>query len=450
MPDVSARVIDAVGGLQDDGVRILSELIRIPSVNPDYWGVDRAANLGGERTANAYLAQQYERLGLRVDLWEASPGRSNVVGSWVGSGGGQSLKLSGHVDTVSVGRHEDWSGGDPFSGQVHEGSVYGRGACDMKGGLVAQLMAVAALQRAGVRLRGNVHLESVCGEETGQHEIGCVASLKRGHRADAAVVAEPTSGPQGLSVAPVSCGMFLLVLTCWGKATHASARREFIRAGGGGDAVGVNAIEKTIYLIQAIRQLEEQWGITKQHPLFPAGHFTLHPGEIRGGPFDGSSPIVVSEYCTVQYNILFPPQESADAIQQEITDHVMAAASMDTWLRDHPPLLEWPLHLPATNVGADHPISQATGRAHTRAIADLPRLSGMPTFQGFFSVCDASFMNAHGQTTIIYGPGASMAAHRLDESVPIDELMATARAYALLAMDWCGLGSHPHGGSSEC
>jgi acetylornithine deacetylase len=425
--------------MQPEGVRMLSELIRIPSVNPDYPGVDRALNLGGERRANDYLAEQYDLLGLKVDLWEEVPGRANVVGVWPGTSGGPSLKLSGHVDTVSVGKHEDWSGGDPFSGEVVNGNVYGRGACDMKGGQVAQLIAVAALRRAGIQLRGDLLLESVSGEETGQYDVGCVSSLRRGYSADAAVVAEPTSGSLGLSVCPVSCGMYLLSLTCYGKATHASARREFVRAGGGGDSVGVNAIEKTIYLIQALRQLEEQWGITKSHSLFPAGHFTLHPGVIQGGPFNGTSPIIVSEYCTVQYNILFPPQENAQAVKQEITDHLMAAASMDTWLRDHPPVLEWPLHLPATNVGADHPLSLAAGRAHARAIADFPRLKDMPTFQGFFSVCDASFMNANGQTTIIYGPGASMAAHRLDEYVPIDELMATARAYALLATDWCKL-----------
>jgi acetylornithine deacetylase/succinyl-diaminopimelate desuccinylase family protein len=432
-------VVKIVDSMQDECVRVLSELIRIPSVNPDYPGVDRGANLGGERTANEYLAQHYKQLGLQVDVWEEVPGRSNVIGMWRGTGGGRSLKFNGHIDTVSVGKHEDWSDGDPFSGRVANGKVYGRGACDMKGGLVAQLIAVAALKRAGIRLRGDLHLESVSAEETGQFDIGCVAPLKRGYRADAAIVAEPTSGSLGLSVAPVSCGMYLLALTCSGKATHASARREFIRAGGQGDAIGVNAIEKTIYLIQAIRQLEEQWGITKRHPLFPPGHFTLHPGEIRGGPFEGTSPIIVSEYCTVQYNILFPPQESAEAVKQEITNHVMAAASMDTWLREHPPELEWRLHLPAANVGADHPISVAAGRAHARAIADVPRMRGAPTYQGFFSVCDASWMNANGQTTIIYGPGESMAAHRLDEYVAIDELMATARAYATMAMDWCGV-----------
>jgi acetylornithine deacetylase/succinyl-diaminopimelate desuccinylase family protein len=433
-----AKIVDS---MQDECVRLLSDLIRIPSVNPDYPGVDRAANLGGERTANEYLAKHVSQLGLQVDVWEEVPGRSNVVGLWRGTGGGRSLKFNGHIDTVSVGKPADWSDGNPFSGRVANGNVYGRGACDMKGGLVAQFIAVAALKRAGIRLRGDLLLESVSAEETGQSDIGCVAPLRRGYRADAAVVAEPTSGSLGLSVAPVSCGMYLLALTCYGKATHASARREFIRAGGQGDAIGVNAIEKTIYLIQAIRQLEDQWGITKRHPLFPPGHFTLHPGEIRGGPYEGTSPIIVSEYCTVQYNILFPPQENAEAVKQEITRHVMAAASMDTWLREHPPQLEWRLHLPAANVGADHPISVAAGRAHALAIADVPRLRDMPTFQGFFSVCDASWMNAFGQTTIIYGPGESMAAHRLDEYVAIDELMATARAYATMAMDWCGVDS---------
>src|ERR1041385_8484686 len=81
-------LFETVDSMRDEGVRMLSELIRIPSVNPDYAGVDRAANLGGERRANDYLAAQYERLGLKVDLWEAVPCRSNVVGVWPGQGGG--------------------------------------------------------------------------------------------------------------------------------------------------------------------------------------------------------------------------------------------------------------------------------------------------------------------------------------------------------------------------
>jgi acetylornithine deacetylase len=104
--DARASAIEAVDNLQDEAVGKLSELIRIPSVNPDYPGVDRLAILGGERTANAYLEVECRRLGLEVDVWEEVAGRSNVVGRWPGAGSGRSLESSGHVGTVSIGKHE--------------------------------------------------------------------------------------------------------------------------------------------------------------------------------------------------------------------------------------------------------------------------------------------------------------------------------------------------------
>lgn len=146
-------------------MKTISELVRIRSINPGYPGVNYEHELGGETDANKYLAEKYEQCGLTVDMWEEDKDRVNLVGVWKGTGGGRSLILNGHIDTVPPGLSENWKSGDPFSGKVADGRIYGRGSCDMKGPDVCQLMAVKALRQAGVRLKGDMILASTVGEE---------------------------------------------------------------------------------------------------------------------------------------------------------------------------------------------------------------------------------------------------------------------------------------------
>src|SRR5206468_91213 len=128
---------------------------------------------------------------------EAEALRANLVGVLEGThaSGGKSLIFNGHVDVVPPGDDKNWSDGNPFSGRVENGRVYGRGACDQKGGLIGQAMAAIALRRAGVRLKGDLILESVVGEEVMDHDAGVDAVTRAGFRADAAIVSEPTAPP---------------------------------------------------------------------------------------------------------------------------------------------------------------------------------------------------------------------------------------------------------------
>jgi acetylornithine deacetylase len=261
-----------------------AELVRIQSVNPNYPGIDAREVLGGETRCNERIAELLEGIGCELDLWEAAPRRHNLVGTLRGQGGGRSLILNGHVDTVPITQPERWRFGGPLSGELEEGRVWGRGTCDMKGGLTAQYWAAKAIVDSGLRLAGDLILESVLGEETMDHEIGTTNTVRRGHTANAAIVTEPTGPPGGLNVVPVTPGLLWMSLTCRGKASHASVRDELVRAGGRGAEIGVNAIEKGIQMVQALQRLEEHWGQSKAHPLFRPGHFTIHPGVITGGP----------------------------------------------------------------------------------------------------------------------------------------------------------------------
>ena len=439
MTNAKDKVMGLIDSMQDEIVTTVSEAVKIPSVNPKYPGIDTEAVLGGETEVNEYLAKVYKEIGCKVDLFEAEPRRANLVGVLKGTGGGRSLIHNGHVDVVPVGKAEEWKWGDPFSGKVDDGKIWGRGSADMKSGVVAQALATAAILRAGYQLKGDVILEAVCGEEMMDHLIGTTAVVKRGYTADAAIVSEPSAPPIRLAIVPVTPGLLQMSLTCIGKSTHASVRDEFLRAGGKGSVIGVNAVEKGAWMLSQIQMLEQQWGISKKHPLFQPGHFTLHPGVITGGPHGILSPFVVSEFCTIEYAIWHAPQEDVEDVKREIEEFIHNAAQLDPWLKEHPPEVKWNLWWPPSEVAADHPIVQTMAQAHTEAASGSATYAGPAQLHGFCAVCDAAFLNAAGIPTVIYGPGDILVAHAVDEYVEIEELMITTKSYALATMDWCGL-----------
>jgi len=435
--DLEQRVTAQVDGLRDELVDAISKAVQIASVNPKYPGQVYDEVVGGEGEVSKFMGAVYEGIGAEVDLWAIEPGRENAVGVIKGQGGGRSLIYNGHVDVVPPGDPAKWKSGDPFSGRIDADRVWGRGSTDMKSGILAQAFAARALKECGVRLAGDLILESVVGEEVMDHECGVTATVKRGYKADAAVVSEPSSPPAPLAVVPVSPGLLWFSVTVAGKATHASMRAETFRAGGLGAAVGVNAIDKGIYIFEAIRRLEDEWGQTKKHPLFAPGHFTIHPGVIQGGPYGVLVPFVISEFTTIEYCVWYHPDEHPDDVKREIETHIAGAAALDGWLREHPPVVEWKLNWPANTPDADE-ITEATCASHEAAAVGT-RFAGRPAVTGFAAVEDASWLTIGGTPAISYGPGDLRVAHADDEYVLIDEAMCAARTFAVLAMRWCGV-----------
>ncbi|MEW5980499.1 MAG: ArgE/DapE family deacylase [Acidobacteriota bacterium] len=430
------KVMATVEGMRDDIVSLTAELVRMPSVNPRYPGVEYEKVIGGETACNRRLAEAYRSIGCEVDFVEKEEGRANLVGVVKGAGGGRSLIYNGHIDVVPVGNPQHWRLHDPFSGRVEGGRIYGRGACDMKGGIVAQLKGVEAVLRSGVRLKGDIILESVVGEETMSHEIG-VTAVSEKYKAEAAIVSEATAPPVPLAVVPATSGLIWFSVTCRGKASHASVRDEMVRAGGKGSEIAVNAIEKGVFILNVLRQLEEQWGQTKKHPLFRPGHFTLHPGVITGGPDGVLIPFLISQFCTIEYAVWYPPQEKEEDIRKEILEYLTAACQLDPWLRQNPPEVKFNLHWPPSQIAVTHPIVETCARAHREAVRPA-RAADQELFQGFSAVCDAAFLNAAGIPSVIYGPGSLLQAHSVDEYVEIEELITATKTFALAAMGWCG------------
>jgi acetylornithine deacetylase/succinyl-diaminopimelate desuccinylase-like protein len=429
----SSAVRAVLDEYRDQVVQTLSALVHAPSVNPNYPHFAGVPEAGGESAANEVLRPVYEAAGCEVDAFEEVPGRANLVGVRRGRGGGRSLILNGHVDTVAPGDPARWASGDPFDGRVENGRLVGLGASDMKSGLVAAAWAARAVEMAGIRLRGDLILESVVGEEMMEHQAGTTATIRRGYRADAAIVTEPTSVAGAPTLATCSGGGTVFTLTIEGRSAHNCARGDHIWPGGTGERHAVNAIDKAFFVAQGIRHLEMEWGRTRRHPLFPAGFFTIGPNTIHGTLHGQSLSWAVASECAMEYLVMYEPDRAQSDVRAEIEAYLDALYEQDSWLGEHHPSIAWPHTWPPYQTAPDHPIARAVERAHARA-------TGEPVMrQGFAAVDDATFFEAAGIPVVSYGPGSILTCHCIDESVPIDDLMRAALVYAETAIEWCGL-----------
>jgi acetylornithine deacetylase len=359
-PKVKQGVLAAVDDLESELVQLVSDTVQIPSINPTYPGESYEEILGGETKVAEFLKPVLEGLGLETDMWEAEKGRANLVGVLKGAGDGKSLILNGHTDVVPPGREEDWTSAEPWSGKVSDGKIWGRGSCDMKGGNAAAVIALKALLNTGHRPKGDIIMEYVVGEEMMNTPAGTGAAIKRGYKADAAIVVEPSGPPYRLAIIPASPGVFYMRVTVKGKAVHASLRDELVRSGGQGAQVGVSSIDKAMIIYEGLRRLEEEWGQTKSHPMFSRpGHFTLHPGLITGGP---SGAFVISDESRIEYSIWHAPQDTEEQVKMEVETQIHRFAQTDPWLFAGP--LPLPMRQPWMRL---------------RSIMDLQRLTMRPS-----------------------------------------------------------------------
>ena len=424
MPDAAAAVLDAVDSLVDEMVAETSELVRIPSVS----GSD------AENEAQSALAGRLVGRGYEVDHWQLDldalgshpdfPGTEvsrreawGLVAVLKGTGDGATLMLNGHIDVVPIGDRDAWRD-PPFAGGVRDGRLHGRGACDMKAGLVASIFAMDALRASGVRLRGDVVLASVQGEEDGG--LGTFGLLQRGWRADACVVPEPTE----LDIIPANSGALTFRLRVRGEATHAARRTD-----------GVSAIEKFWPVWEALPALERRRH-DKVDPLMSRWRLA-HPlsiGTVVSGDWASSVP----DQLVAEGRLGVALDESVDDARRDLEDTVAAVNAADPWLRDRPVEVEWwggqfaSGRLPAgsdlvARVADAHRLASGDGR--TPDVYGAPYGSDLRLLTGL-----------GGIPTLQYGPGDAALAHGSHESVPIADIATTARTLALIAIDVCGSG----------
>ena len=428
-PELVQRINDAVDASTDELIGLVQDLVRIPSENPKLSGVED----GGEAAVQDRVQEALRAIGAEIDRWEALPGRPDVVGAIRGTGGGPSLALNGHIDVVPAGNAADWPHG-PYEAAVADGMIWGRGACDMKGGVGAMLHAATILHRLGIRLRGDLFLETVIDEETGGP--GTRATIERGYRPDFVVVTEPTN----MIIYPVEGGLEWLRVTITGVAGHSAFRYRSVHAGGQGTAV--NALEKGAFVLRAVQELERAWAVRKVHPLMPKGITTINPGVMvagSGGGQDGMANVLTAvstfpDYCSLELSLKYLPSETQAAVRAEFEEYIHRVAQTDEWLREHPPTIEWGLRgvaFPPVNTPSDHP--------GVRTLIDVvERTGGATELRGFEAVADTAWFAEAGIPSVLFGPGSGAGAHGVDERLEIDQLIAGTRVLALMMVAWCG------------
>ena len=391
--------------------RDLVRLVRTPSVTA---GEEAAQDLMAELMADAGLS--VERIAADPAAIAADPdwpgqevARQNlpIVVGRTGTPGGKRILLVGHVDVVPVGDVGAWSV-PPFEGVVRDGSVYGRGACDMKGGVIAILEAFRALRDAGTQLLGGeAWFVSVPSEEDGGQ--GMLAAIRAGCSGDMAVIAEPT----GLDIIVAHAGALVFRLTVPGRAAHASKRRE-----------GVSALDKLMVLVRALEDDERERNEDETDPLMTALGLPYPTiiGTIAGG--DWASTVMDRVTVDGRYGVrLGDSWRDAEAQLRATIDRAVAA---DPFLRDHPPTLEITGgRFSSARIDPDHELATGLGNAAEAVLGRRPAIAGAP-----YGADMRLLVNEGATPTVIFGPGDARVAHAADEHVPIAEVVDCARVLA--------------------
>lgn len=373
-----------------DIVDLARRLVAIDSVNPAL-----TPGGAGEGEIARFVADWLQHAGLEVQMHEVAPGRSNVVAVAHGTGGGRSLMLNAHMDTVGVAGMER-----PHDPYIQGNRLYGRGACDMKGGLAAIMAAAAEATARG--LRGDVIVTAVVDEEYAS--IGTQALVER-RRADAAIVAEPTA----LDVCIAHKGFVWLDVETAGVAAHGSR-----------PDLGVDAIVKMGRVLIALDGLDRALRAAPSHRLLGSG--SVHASLIMGGQELSSYP----ERCRLSIERRTLPGETPQTVEAEMHALLDRIRADDASFQAR---LTMGLGRDAYAVSEDEPIVRIVRRQAT-----FPR-GHEPALVGHAGWMDAALLGAAGIPTVIFGPGGG-GLHATVEWVDLDQveqcraiLLATTREF---------------------
>lgn len=393
----------------------LSDLIRVPSVTGS----------ASESELSHLLAQQLTDDGFIVDHWEIDiahtandpqyPGteadRKQAFGlvAVTATDPEPGLILQGHLDVVPPGDPSAWAGMDPFSGLISDGWVHGRGAADMKGGVAAILAASRAVARSGVRLRAPLAIHLVVSEEDGG--LGAFATLKRGHRGAAAIIAEPTRSQ--LIVA--NAGALTFRITVPGKAAHGSSRYE-----------GVSAFDAFLPVYRALQEWERQMN-AERSALFGSNPlpYPLSVGTIHAGDWASTVPDVLVADGRVGVPLGVDPEQ----IRIQVAEVISEACSHDDWLRGHPATVHWVGgQFASGQIEAGHPLIGHMSDAVTHVTGVRPQQSAAPYGSDL-----RLYSGMAGIPTLHFGPGDIRHAHAAGERISIREVEQAAQALSIVS-----------------
>jgi acetylornithine deacetylase/succinyl-diaminopimelate desuccinylase family protein len=398
------RKIDA-----DEVVELTRALVRIPSV---YRPGDPAAT---EAQVAAFVESWLRREDFAVEVQPVAPGRPNVIG-WLGERrpGARSLLLEGHTDVVTEGDSAEWSH-LPFSADLVDDRIYGRGAADMKSGLAAAMVAAAAIKRAGVALRGKLVVGALVDEEDGMIGVRHLCTTPVGRELDAAIICEPEQNELCLEQRGVVWARFRVR----GKMAH-----------GAMPEAGVNPIAGLGRLLAAAPALERRLrrACERSRHLKPP---TVTPTIIQGPPPKIGVPQsnVIPAVAETTFDIRLTPGVGPEEIRAELEAICRDVAQAQSGVK-----VEWePVNAfrLATKVDRSEALVQAMVRGVKQATGRTPRYGGVP------GSTDGTILRMElGIPIVTCGPGDRLIPHQVDEFVPVDQVVDAAKIYAASAMNY--------------
>ena len=370
-----------------------------------------------------------EALGLEIDQWESSAeeiapyvihvgeqatyaNRPIVVGTRKGKGGGSSLMLQGHIDTVPAGdpaawKHNTW-------GEIDGDRIYGLGSTDMKGGVTAFISAVRILNDLGITLKGDVQLNTSVGEEDGG--LGALSTVLRGYRPDAIVITEPTN----LDLYVAHGGSLVFRITVHGKSAHGGSRMD-----------GVSAVEKFVPIFQDLMAWEQERNDTLSHPLYDhlENKFPISVGVVKAGEWASTVP----DTLIAEGRLGFLPGETIEEMIRQTEERISAVAEADPWMKEHPPTVEWfGGQFASAEISPDAPIAKAVRVAHEAMTGEEPGIGALTAGTDM-----RLFTELGNIPTCIYGAGDVSLAHQPEEYIRIPDLLTSVEVLTRLIIDWC-------------
>jgi succinyl-diaminopimelate desuccinylase len=403
MDDLEKKILDIIDGMRDEIIKFHQEIVRIPSENPP----------AKYKEISTFIENKFKEIGL-----DTISKRKNVIGTFEKSEG-RSLILYGHMDTVPI--YDGWTK-KPFGGEIIENKIYGRGACDDKSCVTAEIFAIKALKNAAVNIKGKLTLVSAIDEETGGFN-GVKFLLDKNYiNGDACLLGDGRGGYP----AAYTGGFALLTIQITGKKAHALSfpdipnyRNEFS---------GINAVQKMVKILNFLTELQNEYlEIETQYPNFP-GHpskvTTVNLAKIEGGEKMSAVPDNCLLYCII--NTI--PEHDVARIKKRIIDFIEESKKEDPNLKIN---VNFAFSFEPFVTNTDGEFAKSVYNA-LKTVYNEER-----EFKMFQSANDGHWFHEKGIETILMGVGThENNVHAEDEFVSIEDLIDTTKIFALTAMNY--------------
>ena len=384
--ELAKLITEEVDKNKDEIIQLTQKLVRVPSLSGDAQSLSQIAQI---------ISEEMKKTGFSVELIEAEKGLTNVIGTFRGSADAPCLLFNGHTDVVPAQVGRDWTV-EPFSAEIKEGRIYGRGACDMKGGLAAMLTAPKTVFSLFPEYKGNLILTATVDEEIGGFK-GLKYVVDQGIKADMGIVCEPSD----LKIVNVCKGLLQLRLRTKGKSAH-----------GGVPEQGVNAISKMLKILSKLEEYD-----FKQNSHEVLGKPTLNVGRIGGG----QKPNVVPDSCEAEIDIRYLPGKNHLQVIDDLEKLIGRIREKDPQIETEIEIIRYRSSL---EIAKDSPVIKTIREAGKGILGKCPE------FRGMITPGDSEYLVKAGIPSVLFGPGNEHLAHSSDEWIAINDILTATKIYA--------------------